>query len=100
MFHFSREAVRHGARLRVRERLDVVLSIARDLDFEETMSRALLLHPHFVIAQNDVRVDHFSAGGTNGSRVRKERGIAVPFWRRTGEERVELNHDSHSFRKA
>ena len=97
VFHFSREQVRHGAWLRVRERLDVVLRVARDFDFEETMSRAFLLHPHFVIAQDDVRVDQLFAGGTDRSSVRKERGIAVPLWRRTCEEWVELDHYSLSF---
>src|SRR5215208_702155 len=100
MLDLRGEAIRHGARLRVGERPYVVLGVARDLDFEEAVSRTFLLHPHFVIAQNDVCVDHFFAGGTDRSRVRKKRGIAVPLWRRTCEKRVELDHDSDSFGKA
>jgi hypothetical protein len=65
VFDFGRKAIRHGAWLRIGQRSHVVLGVARDLDFEEAVPRTFLLHPHFVIAQDDVRVDQFFAGRTN-----------------------------------
>jgi hypothetical protein len=94
---FGRKPVRHRAGLRVRERLCVVFRVARNLDFEEAVFRTLLLHPHFVVAQDDVRVDQFLARWTDGARIRKECGVAVSLWRRTRQELFELDHDSHSF---
>src|SRR5262245_7429292 len=56
-----REIEWHGAGLRVRERFDVILSVAGNLDFKETVLRTFLLHPHAVFAQYYMSVNELLA---------------------------------------
>src|ERR1051325_8397317 len=92
MLDFSSEAIRHRSRFSVRQRLDVVLGIARNLDFEATVLRTLLLHPDAVVTQHNVGVNNFLARRTNGTRVGEERGVAILFCRWSLEKRAEWNH--------
>jgi len=62
---FCGKSERDSAGLGVREGSRVVLGVAGDLNLEETMTRTLFLHPDFVIAQDDVRVDYLFAGRTD-----------------------------------
>ncbi|MFN2514269.1 MAG: hypothetical protein ABR568_23005, partial [Pyrinomonadaceae bacterium] len=69
MLDFGGKAIGHGARFCIREGFDVVLGVAGNLDFKVAVLGTLLLHPDAVVAEHNVSVDDFFAGGANRARV-------------------------------
>ena len=92
MLHLCREVERHRAGLRVRERLDVVLRVAGNLDFKVTVLRTFLLHPHAVVAQNYVCINELVALRADRARVGEEGCVSVPFNDRSFKQRIEWYH--------